>query len=62
MAAKRKLTQQQEEDVVASYEAGNRVASIAETHGVTVSTVRAVVKRAGLALRPVGRPRAKADA
>lgn len=57
MANTPKLTTKQAEKVVQEYVAGTAVASICARYDISASTVRATVRRAGVELRPVGRPR-----
>ena len=57
MAAQRKLTPEQEDEVVNSYDAGTKVSVICDEYGISSRTVRAIVRRHGRELRPVGRPR-----
>ncbi len=56
MTAPRKLTPSKEARVAEDYKAGTPIRQITATHGVSAGTVRAIAKRAGLPLRPVGRP------
>lgn len=55
-----KLSHDAIESVVELYQSGAPVRVIAESHGVSAATVRSTVRRAGVTLRPVGRPRNKA--
>lgn len=58
MAAPRKLTPAKEKQVATAYQAGKSLAAISVRFGISAGTIRAVVTRAGLTLRPVGRPKA----
>lgn len=58
MAAHRKLTPGQEANVAESYAAGASLAEIKGAFGISSGTIRAVVVRNGVPLRPVGRPKA----
>ena len=57
MAAPRKLTPAKEAQVVKAYAAGKTLSEITEKFGVSAGTVRSIAARAGVALRPVGRPK-----
>ncbi len=57
MANTPKLSHTESEAVVEAYQAGAPVHKIADDHGVSAATVRSTVRRAGVTLRPVGRPR-----
>jgi transposase-like protein len=59
MANTPKLNHTQSEVVVEQYQAGDAVSYIAIRHGISAATVRSIVRRAGVTLRPVGRPRNK---
>lgn len=56
-----KLSPEDQDALVAQYNAGAPVKELVETFGVSASTVRNTVLRTGGTLRPVGRP-AKVDA
>lgn len=43
--------------IVEAYSAGEKIRVIAEIHGIDMSTVRRIVRRAGAASRLTGRPR-----
>lgn len=60
MAAPRKLDAKTEAKVVKAYVKGDSLNDIKETFGISAGTIRAVVKRADVPLRPVGRPKASA--
>ena len=53
----RKLTSEQEAELVAAYLAGDPVGDIVVKYQVSAGTVRACVKRSGNVLRPIGHPR-----
>lgn len=59
MAAPRKLTPAKEAKVVEAYENGDSLVVIADKFGISAGTIRTVVRRAGVDLRPVGRPKFK---
>lgn len=60
MAAPRKLTPAQEKQVAKAYERGDSLKTISEKFEISAGTIRSVASRAGLTLRPVGRPKTKA--
>lgn len=57
MAAPRKLDAKTETKVVKAYVAGDSLATIRENFDISAGTIRTIVKRAGVELRPVGRPK-----
>lgn len=59
MAAPRKLTPAKEAKVVEAYKRGDTLSAIAEKFDISAGTIRTVVRRAGVELRPVGRPKTK---
>lgn len=59
MAAPRKLTPAKEAKVVEAYQRGDNLTDIADKFGISAGTIRSVARRAGLELRPVGRPKTK---
>ncbi len=59
MAAPRKLTPAKEAQVAQAYEKSHTLSSITERWGVSAGTIRTIAARAGLPLRPVGRPKTK---
>lgn len=59
MAAPRKLTPAKEAKVAQAYAAGSPLGVIAEKFDISAGTIRTVARRAGLELRPVGRPKSK---
>lgn len=59
MAAPRKLTPAKEAKVVQAYQNGDSLAVIADKFDISAGTIRTVVRRSGVELRPVGRPKTK---
>jgi DNA-directed RNA polymerase specialized sigma24 family protein len=59
MAAPRKLTPAKEAKVVDAYVRGDNLGVISEKFSVSPGTIRTIVRRAGVELRPVGRPKSK---
>lgn len=57
MAAPRKLTPHKEGLVVKAYVAGKPLSVISEKYGISAGTIRTIAARAGVTLRPVGRPK-----
>ena len=60
MAAPRKLAPAKEAQVVEAYTAGKTLTEITSTFGISAGTVRSIAARAGVTLRPVGRPKVSA--
>lgn len=59
MAAPRKLDAKAEARLVKAYQKGTSLANLRDEFGVSAGTIRSVVVRAGVELRPVGRPKTK---